>query len=244
MTGMSAARIPFTIVAHRRAEPARRVHLDHDRRVAALLALLDRVEQVVLRDRVDVVLELGDEHTRRRVGGECGERASAAATAATSASPRARGATPRQSTVRILSMQGLFSCGRRGAPPRSGGTRHAKSPSRRHCSRPRRLRAGAGGGGDDRVARRSARRASARSRPDAARALQPRRPALARAGHGAVPDAVARRVAGAAGWPRRPRPRTSRIAARAERARAAAGGSATRGGWARPTGSSTGSADA
>ena len=52
---------PLDDLPHRGAEPARRVHLDRDRRVAVALGPLDRVEQVVLRDRVHVVLELGDE---------------------------------------------------------------------------------------------------------------------------------------------------------------------------------------
>ena len=80
MTGMSAASIPLTISRIDEREAAGRVHLDHDRLVALLLAALDRVEQEVLRHRVDVVLELGDEDARvggssaarSRGNGECG----------------------------------------------------------------------------------------------------------------------------------------------------------------------------
>src|SRR5581483_6979739 len=53
-------------LVHRVDEAARGVELDHDRVVAALVRAVDLVRQVVGRDRVDVVVELGQEDTRRR----------------------------------------------------------------------------------------------------------------------------------------------------------------------------------
>ena len=76
----------------------------------------------------------------------------------------------------------------------------------------------------------------------AAGPLRPGRPPLARLRDGAVPDALDRAGAGAPGRKRRPRPRTVRTPARPSAPAAAAGGSATRGGSGRPTGSSTGCA--
>ena len=60
--------------AHRRAEPARRVHLEHDRRVTVALSPLDLVQQIVLRHRIYVVLELDDEDAGRSLAGACGKR--------------------------------------------------------------------------------------------------------------------------------------------------------------------------
>jgi hypothetical protein len=48
--------------AHRGAEPARRVHLDHDGGVAVVGPPAHLVDQVVLRDGIHVVVELDDEH--------------------------------------------------------------------------------------------------------------------------------------------------------------------------------------
>ena len=82
---------PLDDRAHRRAETARRVHLDHDRRVALAARPLDRVEQVVLRDRVDVVLELGDQDAARRLAVEAGaasEEGAAAAASPSTCNPR------------------------------------------------------------------------------------------------------------------------------------------------------------
>ena len=60
---------------HRGRQPARRVHDDHDRRRLLLLAAMDRVDEVVLRDRVDVVLELDREHVGLpRLGGRSRHR--------------------------------------------------------------------------------------------------------------------------------------------------------------------------
>jgi hypothetical protein len=58
-------------LAHRRAETARRVHLDHHRRRLLALRALHRVLEVLLRDGVDVVVELDHDHARR-VHGRCG----------------------------------------------------------------------------------------------------------------------------------------------------------------------------
>ena len=55
---------------HRRAEAARCVHLDHDGGVALVLRPVDRAEEEVLRDRVDVVLELGHEYPLAGVGAD------------------------------------------------------------------------------------------------------------------------------------------------------------------------------
>ena len=63
-------------LAHRGAQPTGRVELDHDRRVAVLFASLELVLDVALRDRIDVVVELHDEHARSLVGcrgGQCEE---------------------------------------------------------------------------------------------------------------------------------------------------------------------------
>ena len=61
-------------VAHRRAETPRGVHLDHDRVVALPLRTLHDVLEIVLRDGVDVVVELRDEHPWRVVGRSGGKR--------------------------------------------------------------------------------------------------------------------------------------------------------------------------
>jgi hypothetical protein len=57
-------------VAHRGAEPSRRVELDDERVIPTGFGATHLVLQEGLADGVDVVVELGDEHTRRR--GRCG----------------------------------------------------------------------------------------------------------------------------------------------------------------------------
>jgi hypothetical protein len=63
-------------LAHRGAEPARRVHLDDDRRGALVRGPLHRVLQELLRDGVDVVVELDDDDVRhvRWLRGRCRHR--------------------------------------------------------------------------------------------------------------------------------------------------------------------------
>ena len=120
--------------------------------------------------------------------------------------------------------------------------RRAKTPAHPHRTRPRPACAAPW-----RRRRRSSRATSrspgsARGRRERPGPLRPRRAALARRGHGAVPDALDRRplerLGGRGAGGRGPARRGHRRACRA----AHAGGSATRGGSGRPTGSSTGCA--
>ena len=115
-----------------------------------------------------------------------------AASARAEASPVSKRRTPRAKLVRILSMQGLFPCGRRVRLPPSGG-------SRMRILRLSLLLAlafpAAAQAEDATIVMRNVPLAGERA-PGAAQAtrpLQPRRPPLARARLGAVPDALARR---------------------------------------------------
>ena len=66
--------------AHRRGETARRVEDEHHRRVALVLGAVDGVLDVLLRDRVDVVVEVDGENTRSGVPA-CASTPGAAASA-------------------------------------------------------------------------------------------------------------------------------------------------------------------
>jgi hypothetical protein len=104
-------------VAHRGRQPAGRVHLDHRRRVALLLRPLDRVQEVVLGDRVDVVLELGHEHLRRGVRRHRRDGEQRRSRGEEEQCPKGGRHVPNLA-VRIRSKQGIPACrGRPQGPP-------------------------------------------------------------------------------------------------------------------------------
>ena len=95
----------MTIVAHRGAEPARRVELDDERVVAAGLGAPHLILEEVLADGVDVVVERGDEHAGSR--GRCGSH-DARATMATDhgreqKSPQMRQSHDGKDSIRVRS---------------------------------------------------------------------------------------------------------------------------------------------
>ena len=99
--------------AHRRAQAAGRVEDEHDRGVAAVLGAVDRVLDVLLRDGVDVVVEVDGENARLRPSLSARERP-APPRAPRRASERAR--NPRKqgpgTGVRILSAEVRRPCPR------------------------------------------------------------------------------------------------------------------------------------
>ncbi len=66
MTGTFDASSALYDLVHRRAEAAGGVEQDDDRVVVVVVRAGDLVVDVALRDRIDVVLELGREDTRPR----------------------------------------------------------------------------------------------------------------------------------------------------------------------------------
>ena len=155
--GQSAARIALDDPAHRGGEAARlcisittstvpRIHPGRSR------------EQELLRDRVDIVLELGDEDARGGVGGGCanGQCGRGCRCGDDQESP-CRPCHASDLAVRIRSNEGRASCRRTGKPPPcGGGTAVPKTPSHPHRARPRPACARPGPGGDDRLAGRPA----------------------------------------------------------------------------------------